>query len=90
LVGATDWFVKGPFVVEGMIQGLLSAGAAIAVLYIGFLFFCTKKTIFLSLAVMKLQFMPWNYVVAFMVLSGIVGAIGSLIAVGRFFEMARS
>ena len=90
LVGATDWFVKGPFVVEGMIQGLLSAGAAIGVLYIGFLFFCAKKTIFLSLAVMKLQFMPWNYVVAFVVLSGIVGAIGSLIAVGRFFEMARS
>ena len=33
LVGATDGFVKAPFLVEGMIQGTVGAGMALALLY---------------------------------------------------------
>jgi cell division transport system permease protein len=33
LVGATGGFIRGPFLVEGMLQGLLGAAAAIGVLY---------------------------------------------------------
>tara|TARA_B100001123_G_C15334772_1_gene1032439 strand:- start:2895 stop:3797 length:903 start_codon:yes stop_codon:yes gene_type:complete len=36
LIGATDWFVRGPFVVEGAIIGLLGSAIASAVLIIGF------------------------------------------------------
>ncbi len=35
LVGATSRFIRGPFLVEGMMQGLLGALAALAVLYAG-------------------------------------------------------
>ena len=35
LVGATNWFVRGPFMVEGLICGLLGAGAAVALLIVG-------------------------------------------------------
>ncbi|MBW2023239.1 MAG: ABC transporter permease [Deltaproteobacteria bacterium] len=90
LVGATDWFVKAPFVVEGMIQGVFSALVAMATLYGGFLAFSAKRAIFLNVAVINLQFIPWSYVVTIVVLSFLVGAVGSLIAVGSFFEMARS
>src|SRR5438128_10112587 len=34
LVGATDWFVRWPFIVEGLIVGV--AGATVAVLIVGF------------------------------------------------------
>ena len=35
LVGATNWFVRGPFMVEGLLCGLLGAFAAVILLLIG-------------------------------------------------------
>ena len=35
LVGATNWFVRGPFMVEGLLCGLVGALAAIVLLVIG-------------------------------------------------------
>ncbi len=90
LVGATDWFVKTPFIIEGMIQGIVSALVALGGLYLGFLAFSVKKTTLLTFAVVKLQFIPLTIIGGIIVLSLIVGAIGSYIAVGRFFEVARS
>ena len=36
LVGGTPWFVRAPFVVEGVVQGLLGTALALGVLRIGF------------------------------------------------------
>ena len=35
LVGATNWFVRGPFMVEGLLCGLAGALAAVVLLLIG-------------------------------------------------------
>jgi cell division transport system permease protein len=35
LVGASNWFVRGPFVVEGLLTGVLGAAAAIVLLFLG-------------------------------------------------------
>jgi cell division transport system permease protein len=35
LVGATNWFIRWPFVIEGIIVGLLGAGMAVGILYLG-------------------------------------------------------
>ena len=34
LVGATNWFIRLPFIIEGVIEGMLGAGAAILALFI--------------------------------------------------------
>jgi cell division transport system permease protein len=34
LVGATNWRIRAPFVIEGLVEGLLGAGVAIAALFI--------------------------------------------------------
>ena len=35
LVGATNWFVRGPFMLEGLLCGLVGAGAAVLLLFLG-------------------------------------------------------
>ena len=36
LVGATEWFVRGPFVIEGIMTGLIAASIALALLVVGY------------------------------------------------------
>ena len=35
LVGATNWFIRWPFVIEGMTVGVVGAGAALAIVLLG-------------------------------------------------------
>lgn len=79
LVGASDRFIKGPFLVEGMSQGALGAIGAIALL--GALFFLVRGRLdaeLASLVGIEPAFLPW-YVAGGMVLVGMV--LGMLAAV---------
>ncbi len=44
LVGATNWFVRGPFLVEGFIQGFIGSLAAILILFVSYKFIMVKMT----------------------------------------------
>ncbi len=35
LVGATNWFIRWPFMIEGVIVGLMGAGIAVGLLLLG-------------------------------------------------------
>jgi cell division transport system permease protein len=39
LVGATNWRIRVPFLIEGLVEALLGAGAAIFALFLGKVFF---------------------------------------------------
>lgn len=88
LVGATDWFIRWPFVLEGMLYGL--AGALIAMLLVDAAYHPMQAQ-FLSLV----QFLPVNADPSFpLKLSGltaavgvVVGAAGSYISVRRFLDV---
>lgn len=91
LVGATNWFIRVPFILEGMIQALLGGLLAIALL-LGL-----NRVLFRSLAQNEFfelfeQFDFSNTTVVWqsipLVLVGIlIGAIGSGFAVGRFLDV---
>jgi cell division transport system permease protein len=87
LVGATDWFVKTPFLLEGMIQGLVSGLLALLVLFSGYLLLSAKKMHFLGLALLDFMFLPQEYVLSLFIISIALGLGGSFIAVGRFFDV---
>jgi cell division transport system permease protein len=85
LVGATNWFVRLPFMLEGVAAGL--AGALIALVLLG-----------LGKTVARAQFPTWIPTIALhgvalgqvfwlVVLGVTVGALGSAVAVRRFLEV---
>ena len=88
LVGATEWFVRGPFVVEGVMTGMLAAALALGVLALGYHPFVDR---FQS----DLFFIPLSYDARFvgtlgrdLLLGGaVLGAVGSYIGVRRFVRI---
>jgi cell division transport system permease protein len=85
LVGATDWFVRWPFILEGMLGGLLAAIFAGAVVYAAY-------RIFVQAAQGHLLSVPFDgpYTVtllALLLVGGVaVGAFGSFLGVRRFLS----
>ena len=79
LVGATDGFVKGPFVVEGSVQGALGAVGALALL--GGLFVLVRGRLdaeLASLVGVEPSFLPWQIALAMVGLGAMLGATAAL------------
>lgn len=88
LVGATEWFVRGPFVLEGVMTGLIASSIALAVLVVAW-----------EPAVARFKsdvgFIPLSYDPAFLsslatdlLLAGaMLGALGSYIGVRRYVKV---
>jgi cell division transport system permease protein len=87
LVGATDWFIKTPFLIEGIFQGASAALFSLLLLFLGFLFLSAGKIPLLGLAVLEFSFLPLGYMLSICILGVVLGLIGSFIAIGRFFRL---
>ena len=90
LVGASSWFVRWPFLLEGMIEGLIGAGIAIIALTV------VWRTLFANLAsgqVLAFMAFPFDEVafvqlIVVLLFSGaIIGGLGSIIALRRFLRI---
>ena len=79
IVGATDGFVRAPFVVEGFIIGLAGGALALGALYGGVALLGTYGV--------AVRFIPITYVGAGLALSALAGAAGSSVAVRRFLKV---
>ncbi len=79
VVGATDGFVRAPFVVEGFIIGVLGGLIALGALYGGVEFLRTYDVM--------VHFLPKTYVGAGLALAALGGAFGSGVAVRRFLKV---
>jgi cell division transport system permease protein len=81
LVGATDWFIRGPFLLEGALKGLLGGVCAIGLAYAAFVVF-GKRAVALPDLVF---FEPLQLAIG--VLFGVaIGLSGSLVSVGRHLK----
>ncbi|MHB8507675.1 MAG: cell division protein FtsX [Candidatus Dormibacteria bacterium] len=87
LVGATDWFVRGPFLLEGVMAGLIASVVAIAVVAGGYHPLVDKVHASVS-------FLPLSYDAGFIgqltlsmaAVGMLLGALGSYLGVRRFLQ----
>jgi cell division transport system permease protein len=90
LVGATNWFIRVPFMSEGLIQGFLGAALAALMTYVLYLFINheggnNSSNIFSAMHMSGLELFWTNLVV---VLVGVViGSLGSAVAIRRFLDV---
>lgn len=87
-VGATNGFIRWPFLIEGMLLGLI--GAIIAVICVGWLYNFITIEVSRSLAFFPLVPMfPFFYDVILYLLAGgiVVGAIGSTISLRQYMKV---
>ena len=88
LVGATEWFVRGPFVLEGVITGLIAAAIALSLVVIAYEPVVTRFKA-------DVGFIPMSYDPGFistlasdLLLAGaLLGALGSYIGVRRYVRI---
>jgi cell division transport system permease protein len=90
-VGATDWFVRGPFIVEGILLGLL--GSLITTLVVGVGYYYTASLIRNQMiGLLTVTLMPFGQLIGSLTLllgtvGLLIGVIGSMLSVRKFIKV---
>jgi cell division transport system permease protein len=82
LVGATEFFIRGPFYVEGLIQGLLGGALASAGLYASYQLIHARSRSLLA-AVLAGQFLTLRQLGLLLLLGAMAGLIGAVASLRR-------
>ncbi len=88
LVGASNWFTRGPFVIEGVLYGIIAAVVALLVIYPILWYLSPKITAYLP-GTDIFYFFQVNLIVLFFtqILIGVVlGVSSSLVAIRRYLD----
>jgi cell division transport system permease protein len=81
LVGATNWFIRIPFITEGFIQGLLGSGVAILAITALHTWYPLHNEFALSARSL------WGSNVIVLAVGVVVGSVGSAVAIRRFLDV---
>jgi cell division transport system permease protein len=79
LVGATNWFIRGPFLLEGALKGLLGGLLSLVLCYAGYILFRDKS----GGTFAGLVFFRPEHMLLIVVFGVLMGLAGSLVSVGR-------
>ena len=89
-VGATNWFIRGPFLAEGIIIGIISAGISIglsALVYDKIIDVVGNQLLsVMSMPMVPVGFLVYNFVWIFLALGISIGACGSIISIRKFLD----
>ena len=88
LCGATDAFVRGPFLFEGVLQGLTASALAMLLLLVGY--FAMRgyvEATFSTLTGVRTSFLSPLTVLLVIVLAGALGALGSALSLRRYLQV---
>ena len=89
-VGATNWFVRGPFLIEGIFLGIVSSMIAAALTWL--IYVQIEKLIgddimvILSSPLVPAEYLAVNLLVIFLAIGVSVGASGSIVSMRKFLD----
>jgi cell division transport system permease protein len=90
-IGATNWFIRGPFLVEGILIGLLSSLLASVICYLIYSRVVSmigmRVMLLLSSPLVDAQYLINSLAIIFMAIGIGVGAAGSIISIRRFLKV---
>lgn len=75
LVGATDAFIRAPFLIDGVVKGLIGGALAIALMWL------TRAA--LTATVFAFEFFPTPVLLLGILAGAVIGLLGSTVSVGR-------
>ena len=87
-VGATETFIKGPFLAEGIMRGFLGATGSLVIIYLMYQLFLavlhsSSSSLFMFLS---LSFFSWSVMIGILVLGSFLGWCGSLFTLHKFLR----
>lgn len=85
-VGATNAFVRTPFVIEGIIIGLVSAGASIGALVLLYDNVVKAVQSILPFECVPFEDVMWFIIIAFVAAGVVVGALGSWLSIRKYLK----
>ncbi|AEB75102.1 cell division protein ftsX [Clostridium botulinum BKT015925] len=87
-VGATDWFIRWPFIIEGVIIGVIGALISSGLLYYVYKAVYLKLTgIIMLLNILTPRYFAMNVVWIFIISGIVIGGIGSILSIRKFLEV---
>ena len=88
LVGATNGFIKIPFLIEGFFQGVSGAILSVGLLFLLYQSFLLKSGPFMKayLGPTVFSFLPWNSIGGVMLVGISLGCLGSSLSLARFLK----
>lgn len=88
-VGATDWFIRWPFIIEGIILGIAGAFIAIILLNIGYAMLLNGMStdMLFGFQLVSVSYV-WKVVIWEFILCGVfIGSIGSILSMRKFLKV---
>ncbi len=89
-VGATNWFIRGPFLVEGVLIGVFASLVSAAITFVIYTKVVaeigTQVMSILSSPLVPAGYLAGNLIIIFLAMGVSVGACGSIISMRRFLD----
>lgn len=88
-VGATDWFIRWPFIIEGVLLGIIGGIIATILLSVGYGFVVSKMPAdaLMGFSLIGVSYV-WKVVIWEFVLAGtFIGTVGSIISMRKFLKV---
>lgn len=88
-VGATNWFIRWPFLVEGIIIGIISAAVSYGLifgLYCAAEKFLENMFSILGNSIVPFESCMWQLLIAFVATGIITGTLGSCMSLGKYLK----
>jgi len=89
-IGATNWFIRGPFLVEGIIIGVFASLVSAAITFVNYSevvnVIGTQVMTILSSPLVPAGYLSGNLIIIFLAMGVSIGACGSIISMRRFLD----